>query len=144
MHLAATEQGADAAALLDSRDLMQRVAALGPDTSGYLGRVTEAVREAVQTNAAYRLAGEQPQPQPPTNGQETPTQPQEQAPGAPRTYNDLLAYRASGRALLTRDYAGEITAQDVQDADPRVVGEWATTGRLAHLDIAAQKRRGRR
>lgn len=138
VYAVAAQQGADAAALLDSRDLMRRVTDLGPDTPGFVGRVTEMVRETVQTNAGYRLAAEQP----PAPAEVQPSG--EQAPGAPLSRNEQLAHKATRRAALTPDYAGEITAQDVQDADPRVVGQWATSGKLAHLGIPAQKTRGRR
>ncbi|WP_269858744.1 hypothetical protein [Streptomyces sp. RPT161] len=138
VHLAAAAQGADAARLCDSASFMNRVAGMGPDTPGFVKRVADAVREAVETNKEYRLGGEQPVLQ--AEGHDGGTQ----APGAPLSRNEQLLQRASRRAALTPNYDGEITVQDVQDADPRVVADWATAGKLAHLGIPAQKRRGRR
>lgn len=143
VHMAAASLGADAVMLCDSRDVMNRVTALGPDTPGFVGRVTEMVREAVQTNASYRLAPAQPvQPERPAEPAEV--QPSgEQAPGAP-SRNELLARQATRRAQLTRDYSGEITAEDLQLAEPSTVAAWATAGKLAHMGVPPQKTHRRR
>ncbi|MGW3193707.1 hypothetical protein ACWDBD_03785 [Streptomyces sp. NPDC001118] len=137
VYAVAAAQGADAAALLDSRDLMRRITAEGPDTAGFVGRVTEMVREAVQTNAAYRLGGDQPA----APAAEQPTGTAQEAPGAPVSRNEALARQATRRAQLTPDYAGEITAEDLQLAEPSIVAAWATSGKLAHLGVPQQKAR---
>ena len=134
VHVAAVAQGVDAAALLDSRDLMKRVASLGPDTLGYVSRVGEAVREAVQAGTARRLDAEQP-PAP---------SPDDPAPERPLSRNEVLARQATRRAQLTPDYGGEITLEELQLADPAVVAAWSHSGKLAHLGVPAQKQRGRR
>lgn len=146
VHMAAASLGADAVRLCDSRDVMNRVTALGPDTPGFVGRVTEMVREAVQTNASYRLAPAQPvQPvQPVQPAEPAEVQPSgEQAPGAP-SRNELLARQATRRAQLTRDYSGEITSEDLQLAEPSTVAAWATAGKLAHMGVPPQKTHRRR
>lgn len=136
VHLAAAAQGADAGRLCDSAAFMDRVTALGPDTPGFVVRVTEMVREAVQTSPSYRLAAEQPQG--PAEAQPS----GEQAPGTPPSRNELPARRATRRAQLTRDYSGEITVDDLDVAAPAVVASWATSGKLAHLGGPPQKARG--
>jgi hypothetical protein len=138
VHLAAAAQGADAARLCDSAAFMNRVAGLSPDTPGFVGRVAEAVREAAQVDSAYRTGVEQPTT--PAAGQQTSAE----TPSAPLTYNEMLAHRASRRAQLTPDFAGEITMEDLQLAEPSVVAAWATAGKLEHLGVPRQKQRGRR
>jgi hypothetical protein len=127
--LAAGAHQANAAALVDSAAFMASVEALGPDTPGFLARVSEAVGQAVATDRARFGVPQAPSPA------------AEPAP-APSRY-DVMAYEAQRRAALTPDYAGEITAEDVKLADPAVVNAWATSGRLAHLGVAAKQRRAR-
>lgn len=134
VHLAAAAHQADAGALVDSAAFMAKVAALRPDTPGFVGRVSAAVRETV---GAYRSGAVEPtavvQAPKPT-----------EAPAVPLSHNEQLAQLAARRRALTPEYSGEITAEDVRLAAPWVVGEWAAAGRLAHLGVPAQKRRGRR
>ncbi|MDH6141026.1 hypothetical protein P3T35_003039 [Kitasatospora sp. GP30] len=124
VHLAAAAHQADAAALVDSAQFMARVAALGPDTPGFVDRVSAAVRQAVESG---RPAEPEPTPE-----------------AVPLSYNEQLMRTAARQAQLTADYDGSITVEDVQLASPRVVGEWAAAGKLAHLGVPAQRRRGRR
>lgn len=138
VHLAAATHGADAGALLDSAAFVAQVEALGPDTPGFVDRVSAAVREAVGAAREDRSA--------PAGGEQAAKVAPEsaEAPQVALSRNELLARRASRRAQLTPEYAGEITAEDVRLADPWVVGEWAASGKLAHLGVPPQKRRGRR
>lgn len=54
--VAAREQGADAARLVDSVSFMRKVAGLEPDKPGYMNRVASAVREASQAQPSHRAA----------------------------------------------------------------------------------------
>lgn len=128
--LAAAAHQADGAALVDSARFMAGVEALGPDTPGFIARVSEAVGKAVTAD-------------PQRFGTPTPEPVTALEPTAMPTQHDLRAYAAQRRVQLTADYAGEITAEDVQLADPKVVNAWATSGRLAHLGVATKQRRGR-
>jgi hypothetical protein len=127
VHMAAAAHQADAEALVDSAAFMAGVEALGPDTPGFIARVSEAVA------ADRERFGTAPAP--------APVAPE--VPQVPMSRQDVMLYAAQRRAELTPDYDGPITAEDVQLADPRTVNAWATSGRLAHLGVAAKQRRGR-
>ncbi|MGC0317305.1 hypothetical protein [Kitasatospora acidiphila] len=124
VHLAAAACQTDPAALVDSAQFMARVAALGPDTPGFVDRVSAVVRQAVQTS------------------QPAESEPPSEA--VPLSYNEQLMRTAARQAQLTADYDGAISVEDVQLASPRVVGEWAAAGKLAHLGVPARRRSGRR
>ncbi|MFC9637143.1 hypothetical protein ACFTZF_01165 [Streptomyces mirabilis] len=137
VHLAAAAQGVDAAQLCDSAAFMGRVEGLRPDSPGFINRVSEAVREAAQTNPSYRRAAEPAAPAPVEDAGTA-----QEAPGAPLSRNEQVQQRASRRAALTADRPAEqITVQDVQDADPRVVNSWATAGKLSKFGIAVKQHR---
>jgi hypothetical protein len=124
--LAAGAHQANAAALVDSASFMAAVERLGPDTPGFLARVSEAVgRAVVEDRQRFGV---------PQTALEPPRMP---------SWEEQMAQAAAHRAQLTADYAGEITAEDVKLADPAVVNAWATSGRLAHLGVAAKQRRPR-
>lgn len=122
VHMAAAAHQANAAALTDSAQFMAGVEQLGPDTPGFIARVSEAVANAVVADRE-RFG----------TGQAAPADLAPQQPVSP----------ASRRVQLTADYEGEITAEDVRLAAPSTVNAWATSGRLAHLGVAAKQRRGR-
>jgi hypothetical protein len=131
VHLAATEHQANPTALVDSAAFMAGVEALGPDTPGFIARVSEAVGKAVAADRE-RFGTE---PAPAAAAPETPQ--------VPLSREDLMARIARRRVELTPDYDGPISEADVQLAAPAVVNAWATSGRLAHLGVAAKQRRGR-
>ncbi|WP_152626496.1 hypothetical protein [Streptacidiphilus carbonis] len=134
VHFAAAAHHADAAALCDSAAFMARVAALGPDSPGFVARVSAAVQEAA--------AGAQQPVQAPETGQDAGAA--GSGPSGLSGANVRVLQQSARRAMLTQDYAGEITEQEVRDAEPHVVAAWATAGKLAGLGIPAQKPRGRR
>jgi hypothetical protein len=142
VYLAAAANGANAGALLDSAAFRSGLEALEPNTAGYVERVSQVVRVAVEEDPG-RFSAAVPAPlQAPAAGRVTePAAAPEQRQAPPRTRNEQLAYKASRRAALTADYGGEVSLQDVQDADPRVVGEWAASGKLTALGVPAQKHR---
>jgi hypothetical protein len=51
-----------------------------------------------------------------------------------------LTHKAHRRAVLTESYEGEITDQDVLDADPAVVSAWVRAGRLSGQGVAPSRR----
>jgi hypothetical protein len=142
VHVASAGHGADAAALTDSASFMSTVRKLSPDTPGFVTRVADAVRDAVATNSALRAGGAAPAPLQPEPELAVAVDMAGAPPLAPAIAQ--LARQTSRRAALTRDYRGEITVQDVKDAAPAVAAEWAHSGRLVHLGIPAQRRRGTR
>jgi hypothetical protein len=139
VHIASAGHSADATALCDSVSFMRTVRELSPDTPGFIGRVASAVRDAAAANTALQLPGAAPVPAP----QPEPVSPVAEAP-ALAAATARLVRQTSRRAALTRDYQGEITVQDVTDAAPAVAAEWAHAGRLTHLGVPAQRRRGTR
>jgi hypothetical protein len=62
-----------------------------------------------------------------------------------RLSNEQLLEKSHRRAILTAGYqppdGSQITVQDCQDADPRVVDAWLEAGRLTHLGMAPRRRR---
>jgi hypothetical protein len=143
VHLASAAQGADAGALVDSREFMGKVAALGPDSVGFVQRVQQAVAQAVQADPALRL-GAAPAPAPAAGRVPEPGAAPEQRQEPPLSGTARLTYQASRRASLTADRAVEqITTDDVTDADPQVVNAWARAGKLTKFGVAVkQPRRG--
>lgn len=127
VQLAAAAHHVDAAELLDSNAFREQIRELAPNTPGYFQRVADVVRD--------RSAASAPQ------GQEAAAEPE--APPI-QSQADYWAQVAKRRAELTVDYDGPISAEDVQLAAPRVVGEWVAAGKLAHLGVPAQARRSRR
>jgi len=145
VHFAAAVHRADPAALTDSKAFMTKVSALGPDTPGFVDRVSVAVRDAVAAQGTPATSAQGAVPTPvvqPGAGSAGPGQEGATSPVSPA--NEQLLRQASRRAQLRPDFSGEVTVQDVQDAEPWVVAEWAQAGKLAGLGLPAQKRRGRR
>ncbi len=166
---AAMAAGADPDRLLDSRAFLAKVGSLDPTAEGFAEALGEAIRSTAPSTAPaeqpqHQVADEQRQwtmddvhraqqenpalifdaqqrgqlrglGYPPTGDEVVPIL-------DPDQISDPRVRKAVRRRQLTADYDGEITVQDVQDADPHVVTEWGHQGKLVHLGVPAQKRRG--
>jgi hypothetical protein len=103
-----------------------------------------AVHIAAAVSAAVRDAAGPRTPLPPTPVAEPERQAEPAGPFGANSVNARLLEQSHRRAALTADYAGDVTAQDVQDADPHVVAAWVQQGKLSNLGVPAQRPRGRR
>jgi hypothetical protein len=148
VYVVAAAHQADAARLTDSASFMQTVQGLGPDTPGFMDRLSSAVGQAVEREPGrFRLGGAQATaapPGPPSAGNGDGRQ--AQAPQQPMSRTERLIARNQRRAALAApDYGGPdgsaITREDCADADPQTVNAWMNAGKLAHLGYPAPRRR---
>jgi hypothetical protein len=94
VHAAAGVHHANAARLCDSDSFMTAVEQMHPDKPGFVARVSDAIREAVNADASYRL------PQAP---------PHQQAEQAPRQWTDEDIAKARPEETVAAMKAGLLT-----------------------------------
>jgi hypothetical protein len=141
VYTTAATSGANAAALLDSREFMGRTAGLDPDAGDFSGQVADLVREAAQQER-YQV----PKPPPPAPAAEPAAQ---QAPAAPPAAQPPAAANGAdfsgapgGNRLWTQaDYDRYVATAGTEDRDGAKLSKAIQDGLLANLGVGRPKHR---
>jgi hypothetical protein len=142
-HSAATT-GANAAALLDSREFMSRTAALDPDAGDFPAAVADLVAGAAQ-QARYQVAQA---PVLTPQVQQAPAQHQPadnfQQPPAATSGADFSGAPGGNRKWTQADYLNYMATSNTEDRDGKKLEKAINDGLLADIGVGKPKRKSRR
>jgi hypothetical protein len=144
----AANTGANAAAILDSREFMQQADQLDPSAPDFSDQVRDLVKAAA-SQPRYQFV------QPPAPAQpaqeaavQQPAQPQQQAPPAqppaPSSGSDFSGAPAGNGLWTQADYDAYMTTAGTNDRDGSKLNKAIAEGRLANLGVGRPRGRGRR
>jgi hypothetical protein len=142
IYLTAARSGADANALLDSREFITRTEQIDPEASDFADQVGDLVREAAK-QAKYQLPAAEPssltpaQQQPAAQFQQPPAQPP-----APSSGADFSGAPGGNRLWTQGDY--DHWTQPGMDRDGSVMAKAIEAGLLVNLGIGKPSRKSRR
>jgi hypothetical protein len=141
VYTTAATSGANAAALLDSRDFMGRTAQLDPDGSDFAGQVADLVREAA-AQERYQV----PKPPPvfaPAPAEPAVAHPAPPAPGPPAAANgaDFSGAPGGNRKWTQADYDRYMATANTEDRDGAKFAKAIEDGLLEDLGIGRPKNR---
>lgn len=153
VYLTAANAGANAAALLDSREFIGRTEQLDPDAADFAAQVADLVKDAaqqpryqavnpVQQQFQQGPAGQQPAaPDPAAQGQQQPA-PAPRNPPAPASGADFSGAPGGNRLWTQQDY--DYWTAPGRDRDGKVMASAIEQGLLANLGIGKPKKTSRR
>ena len=146
IYLTAAKSGADANALLDSREFIGRTEQIDPEASDFADQVADLVREAAR-QAKYQLPAP-PAPEPAVNGDRPQAQAPAQPPAAPAqppaasSGADFSGAPGGNRLWTQADY--DYWTQPGRDRDGSVMAKAIADGLLVNLGIGRPRRTSRR
>lgn len=145
VYTSASASGANATAMLDSRDFMARTAALDPDAPDFTSQVADLVKEAAGQPRYQFQQPPQPTPPPtPQPQQQAPAQPPAPQPPAPSSGADFSGAPGQGSQWTQADYDRYMAGASVHDRDGKVLSEAIEKGLLVGLGIGKPRTRSRR
>jgi hypothetical protein len=143
VYTTAATAGANAAALLDSRDFMGRTAQLDPDASDFAAQVADLVAEAAKQER-YQVPKPPPvfAPAPPEPvAQQQPAQAPPQQPPAAANGADFSGAPGGNRLWTQADYDHYVATAGTEDRDGSKLSKAIADGLLANLGVGRPRHR---
>jgi hypothetical protein len=141
VYMTAAQSGANAPALLDSREFMSRTAGLDADSQDFQAHVAELVREAAQQE---RYQVPKPPPPPPVAdpaAQQIPAAPPAPQPPAAANGADFSGAPGGNRLWTQADYDHYMATAGTEDRDGSKLSKAIEDGLLVNLGVGRPKMR---